>query len=437
MLPSTQLQGALARYCPAPRLWREGLAVGLGLDLFFATTLAVGAAIESPERLEAAGGFTAMAAWPVVLVVLAVAGIAALVRFARAPGRWGSGLVALVATGAGYQTVAHLSDSPPEWQLFGGIAMTGWLFGLGAARLFGYRTDGAPDLARAAERLAGAAMIAMLAAGYVKSGTMKLYFSGFEWVDQTTVRTAIAMHHLPDPEQTRHAIVEFFLHSPWLSGLMSVAALVMQAGAFLYLIGPRMRAVWGTLFIGFHTSVFAATAILFLTPLVLFATFSYPWHRLRAHRLETEDEDPAWRRPVVARWRVATLAGAVVCVVGVTAALPGSAQLLGADASAGYGLDTTSRGLHDLEARFRDAPSLGPWSVHEVVPAARGSLTVWLARDQTLLQISVVDGTHSIPTCAVPAAEAGPYLLCLHEPAARAAELLAVCAAFIREQGAR
>jgi hypothetical protein len=275
-------QEPFARWCPAPSLWRRGVAACLFLDLGPLTLLTLGAVEDTPDRLAALGApWTVLGRFP-ILAVLSVIALVATVGFARKPGRWLHGVVALAATGTLYMAAARLSDSPADWTLSGGIAVFGWVTGLLAARWLGYRWTDGPAAGRAAERLAGAAALAMLAASYVLGGLGKLDTAGLAWADGTTLRAVIAMFHDIDATGLRHEIQLVFLNSSWLTLAMSVAALVTELGAPALLIGPRARAIWSTLIIGFHLSVFVAAPILFLTPMVLFAILGYPWHRMRS-----------------------------------------------------------------------------------------------------------------------------------------------------------
>ncbi len=287
-----------------------------------------------------------------------------------------------------------------------------------------------PATARTIERLAGAAAIAMLAAGYTKSGLMKLHHSGFDWLDQTTVRTAVAMHVTLDPSSIRYDIGAFFLRHPVLSQIMSLGALTMQVGAGIYVLGPRARAVWGTLFIAFHTSVFAAAAILFLTPIVLFTVFSYPWHLLHG---TLDDAGATIDRPApVVPWRrVAGLAAALVVALGITTMMPGTRDVLAEVATTGRPLDTSSPDLAALHPALSATPKVGDWDVIEVADPDRGALTIWLGAQPRGVRVTVLDDGYGAMTCALRRRNVGPFDLCVEDETPHADRMADAVAALV------
>ncbi len=416
-----------AAWCPRPAVWRVGLALALAIDLALVTLLTVGAVLESPERLTSLGPPWSAIGYTPVLLGVAALGLAAISRFGRGPGRLLTLLGALLANGTVYTAASRLSDSPPEWTLFGVVAAFGWVCGLLAARALGYRAADGPAAARAAERLAGAAACATLAAAYVKSGLYKVDFSGLGWVDGTTLRAAIAMHIDADPSSLRFAIADFFLHQPTLTRLMSGLGLVAELGAFLFLIGPRLRAVWGTLIIGFHLSVFVAAPILFPGPIVLFAFISYPWHRRMAAPATTTDANVWTPPPVAGRGLAVVAAGGALLVAAGAAVPPGPVPVLGVGHEAP--VDPLLTAVHeDLSTRGR----LGRWSIIEAPPAAPRSLTVWVSDDpgQPAAQL-IVFRPAAQPPCVGPSVAAGPLAVCMDREVAGRDDLLAAAAAAV------
>jgi len=62
---------------------------------------------------------------------------------------------------------------------------------------------------------------------------------------------------------------------------LSVATLVIQLGAVAYVVGPRLRMVWGALLLSFHVNVaLLSQSIFYVQSCVLLMAFSFPWGRI-------------------------------------------------------------------------------------------------------------------------------------------------------------
>jgi hypothetical protein len=97
----------------------------------------------------------------------------------------------------------------------------------------------------------------------------------------------------------------------------------------LYLAGPRLRLLWGSLLIAFHVNVFLLTGIPYLEAALLLALFTFPWAALAVRRGE---EGP----PPFSRGAATVLKRAALLV----AILAGSAWLLPIRAYTALGTST-------------------------------------------------------------------------------------------------
>jgi len=150
----------------------------------------------------------------------------------------------------------------------------------------------------------------MLAATYVSAGLSKLLAQGLSWTDPAHLSGTILSLHQVDDAGWRSACVRLVVGHPALARGLLAATLAIQLGAFAYPLHPTLRAVWGTLLIGFHTQVWLLTGIAYSENLWLLLLFSYPWSRLAAKAPAPAAVDPAVARRVL----VAALVIAATCV---------------------------------------------------------------------------------------------------------------------------
>ncbi|MEM7093300.1 MAG: HTTM domain-containing protein [Actinomycetota bacterium] len=102
------------------------------------------------------------------------------------------------------------------------------------------------------------------AATYVLSGIAKLRHTGFAWFDPDTLATHIGysatrMETIGGPTPP---LAEVVLDNSWLIGPMAIAALAIELGAPVALVGGRARNVWVVAALGFHAAT-AATMLVF------------------------------------------------------------------------------------------------------------------------------------------------------------------------------
>jgi hypothetical protein len=212
-----------------------------------------------------------------VVAALAALSLTMLWLLASRRARWVAGPVAV----AGLATLEHLGERAglsPHRNLF---AAGGVLLGFVVLDLVEGLVSRRAGRPRAADdalaELGGAAVIAAV---YTGAGLSKLRGAGAEWASGGTLR-ALVVSQVPDGlsdgalSSLRRAVVE----SPNLATALSVAALSIQLGALAMLVGPRARAAWGALLVGFHLGVLTLTGIGYGSALVLVAAWSFPWPR--------------------------------------------------------------------------------------------------------------------------------------------------------------
>ena len=246
------------------------------------------------------GGALGLLASAPCLMLVALAGLAGLVAFARGRRTFAAGLVALGAA-ASLETVAAAVSWGHQRAFFaGGATLAGWLFGLAFARRAG-EEEGAGALAEA-----GA--IAGLAATYVDSGLSKLLGGGLAWT-AGGVQTAILTNHPVDDTSFLAAYARFLVDHAGAAQALATLTLVAELGAFALVLGPRIRQAWALLLVGFHVNVhLVAPNILYLQACVLLVAFSWPRDRSPGPVLSPETTRETTR--ALGRWVVVAVAAA-------------------------------------------------------------------------------------------------------------------------------
>ncbi len=202
------------------------------------------------------------------IVLLCAVGLIALVQFAR---RWrpiASGVVALTALSVLSQMHALAEGGPMRHEFAVGVALLGWLCGLGWAR------DADADTA---ESFAEMGAVAALAATYVDAGLSKLIHGHLAWAESATLRSMLVAHRRVDDLSLVGRYAQFIIEHGRVAEALSWATLVVQLGAVLWLAGPRSRALWGTLLLVFHLHVALLTGIYYWGAIQLVFVLSYPW----------------------------------------------------------------------------------------------------------------------------------------------------------------
>jgi hypothetical protein len=244
--------------------------------------------------------------WPIIaLSVVAAAGIAGLARGKR--GQLWFGLLTLVAMAVLVEAMAaHVGDHRRRFYSVG-AALGGWLAGLVFARL----RDADDDRG---ERLAEAGAAAALAATYASAGIQKLLAGGL--LKGHSLQIYVLHHHHIDDASVISQVARLVVRYPQVGVVLALSVVVIQAGAWIYLTGPRGRMIWGTLLISFHVGTLMFLHIMYVMATVLLIAWSYPWARIwawvrrrPAARAGVVDDPPLGAR------QFALLAGAAALLV--------------------------------------------------------------------------------------------------------------------------
>jgi hypothetical protein len=205
--------------------------------------------------------------WTAPAIALTCAGAVAVVLFAR---RWhpiACGVVALTALSVLSQLHALAEGGPMRHEFAVGVALFGWLCGLGWAR---------SGDAAVAEPFAEMGAASALAATYVDAGISKLLHGN--WAESSTLRAMLVAHRRVDDLSLAGRYARLIVENAHFAQALSWATLVVQLGAVLYLFAPRW--LWGTFLLIFHLHVAFLTGIYYWGAMYLLALFSYRWPRV-------------------------------------------------------------------------------------------------------------------------------------------------------------
>ena len=184
----------------------------------------------------------------------------------------------------------------------------------------------------------------------VGAGAQKLIAGGL-FADHT-LQAHILSHHQVDDTSIWGNISGWIALDPTLSAVLALATAVIQVGAWIFLLGPRARVVWGSLLIAFHLATLAILHIIYIEATVLLAAWTYPWSRLAAFVFE--------RMPKAAEDR--------------SAEVPDDAPI---SARAGLGLSGVALAIvafiWQLPTPRALADNVRATQLHETLPAAPGS----------------------------------------------------------------
>lgn len=209
------------------------------------------------------------------LAVVVVMGAAFAVLFARRPAALGAGIGLFAVMGWLTEAITALANGPRREYFALGVVLAGWLFGLAYARLRHGHAEHTPG--EADESLAEAGAVAGIATTYVSAVMSKLSSTGLGWADDTSLRGMILSHHRIDDTSVLGAYVELIVAHPSFSRGLMIATLILQATAFLYVVGPRLRAAYGVALFAFHTNVSFLAHIGYVESRALLLLFSFPW----------------------------------------------------------------------------------------------------------------------------------------------------------------
>jgi hypothetical protein len=199
------------------------------------------------------------------LWIVAAVGFVGLGLFALRVRPIVSGLAALTAMSVAAQSRELQAGGPMRHQYAVGVALLGWLCGLAWERR-------RPEEAEATAEMGAAAA---LAATYVSAGLSKLLHGG--WAESATLRAMLVAHRRVGDPSLFGRYAQLIVENARFAEALSWATLVVQLGAVLYLVGPRWRALWGTLLLAFHLHVLYLTGISYFGAMYLLVVWSYPW----------------------------------------------------------------------------------------------------------------------------------------------------------------
>ena len=213
---------------------------------------------------------------------LAALGIAAVLAFARRPGRLGAGLVALVVLVLFSTAHTELFGSPWRHTFYSGLCLAGWLLGLAVSRWRGSPED---------ESFARTGSTALLGAAYFNAGLSKLAYTGFDWLSGAPIQAIIVAQEGLVGGGVLGAYRAWAVNTPALAALFSIATVLFELGGPLLLAGPRLRRVVALGLLGMHLNIFALTNILYWEALVMLAFFGL-WPELPAARAAPRPASP-------------------------------------------------------------------------------------------------------------------------------------------------
>lgn len=276
---------------PAWGSWWDGrsrAALRIGLPAImaieqFVEAWQVAAQAADPLRFPPSGALSrALAPWPGAAWVLYAALAVLLVAVARdrAPVRAGLGALLCAMVLSEWQT--QIFGSPSRNAFFPAAALLGWVLGQAWATTVLERArpaDRGPHRALR-ERLGEAGALGCIAAAYAGSCTSKLVAAGAGWASAAQVQALVLWQ---EPLATwpwlmgwRDAILE----DPSLARAAAVSTLVIEGGAVLLLLGPRLRLLWAALLLGLHASITLLCTMPYLEPMALLALLAVPWPRM-------------------------------------------------------------------------------------------------------------------------------------------------------------
>jgi hypothetical protein len=248
----------------------------------------------------------ALAASLALLVVLA------LVQFGRRRREafWGTAAL-LVLTYLNESQAAYTGNEERVFFVCG-ATFAGWLFGALFAKELAKRA-GLPPNRRREDELGEAGAAGAFVATYVEAFASKLIMSGASWGEGTRLLSiVVGRHSFSGGFLDRYVL--FVVAHPTLATLFALGTLFIEGAMLLYLVGPRLRMVWGALVFGMHLNIYLLMGVKYFVSMILALALSFPWPRIvrrvrgRTPEVRRADsplsaEERAALRPVA--WRAA------------------------------------------------------------------------------------------------------------------------------------
>lgn len=356
---------------------RTPLRVGVALvSAFDACLMGTHVMTGHPDSRSVTGAgawvFLELVGRPVVVVPLILAVLAGLVMFARRRRPLLSGAVALLGLAVLSTTLTFLQGHASRNFYTCGAVLFGWLCGEVAAR-------GAAGESRTShlDAWAEAGAAGAFAATYFAAGTSKMLASGLVWAEASSLQSLVLSQHAIADGSWLGVYAGAIAHSRALAMTLTISTLVVELGAFAYVLGSKPRMLWGALIIGFHVNVFLLTGIPYVENVLLAGLLSFPWPLLprRARAVAEQGSEPA------ATWRgMAAPAGVLLVAVVFVGLLPGRLRPVGDPYAAP---DRAASASASAVAAAPTSLTLGPlrvgslltggWSIQRIEPRARAA----------------------------------------------------------------
>lgn len=132
--------------------------------------------------------------------------------------------------------------------------------------------------------------LALFSGTYVAAGLSKLLRSGPEWMVPETI-WSLVLTNQRTTSGLGHALSQLVLHSPFLATVLAILTVVLEAGAWIALLGPRLRALAMLQIFGFHSVLWLMCGLNSSQGMLLACAFGLPWPEL-VRRWRTEAETP-------------------------------------------------------------------------------------------------------------------------------------------------
>ena len=209
----------------------------------------------------APGTFAALLSQTPVAAAIAALGVAAVISFARGPGRTASGAMALVALALLSSVHARIFGSPWRHLYYSGLCLAGWVAGVVVARRRGAPAD---------ESYARTGALALLSAAYLNAGISKVVFGGADWATNVPIQATIIGQDGLVPGGILAAYRLLVVQTPSLAAALSLLTVAFELAGPLMLVGRRTRwLVAGGLF-AMHVNILLLTGEILYWEAMLF-----------------------------------------------------------------------------------------------------------------------------------------------------------------------
>lgn len=258
---------------------RAGLAAVGAVDVVESGWFVATRAPSEASNPRAPAALLAFGASPELVAPVVLVGLGALLCFALARWTLASGVAALASLALLNESYAALSPGPMHHLFFSGAMLLGWIAGAAYARSLFAPSGPGRDVE---ESYAEVGAVGVLATIYFSAGCSKLLHGGLGWSHGLALRLAILSQMRVSGSQLTTPIARLVVETPWIANAMSAGTLVLQLGAPLLLVGPRVRAAWAAMLVCFHVGVAVVAGFAYVEATALLALFGVPWPRLAA-----------------------------------------------------------------------------------------------------------------------------------------------------------